>query len=50
MLDARYNELVKMIAEIGKDVKPSYTNSKVHADRLKKSEDMWNKISILAAE
>ena len=27
-----------MIAEVGKDVKPAYTNSKISADRLKRSE------------
>ena len=36
-LEQRYNELLKIIGEIGKDVKPAYTNSKSHADRLKKS-------------
>ena len=29
-----------MITEIGKDVKPAYTNSKIHADRLKRSK-IW---------
>ena len=37
-LEARYNELLKLIAEVGKDIKPSYTNGKGHSDRLRKSE------------
>ena len=36
-LEQRYDEFLKMITEIGKDVKPAYTNSKIHADRLKRS-------------
>lgn len=40
LLEQRYNDLLKMIAEVGRDVKPSYTNSKVHADRLKKSSSL----------
>ena len=40
LLEQRYNQLLKMIAEIGRDIKPSYTNSKVHADRLKKSNSL----------
>ena len=37
-LELRYNEFVKMVNEIGKDVKPAYTNSRSHVDRLKRSE------------
>ena len=37
-LEMRYNEFVKMVNEIGKDVKPAYTNSRSHVDRLKRSE------------
>lgn len=37
MLEVHYNELLKMIEEIGRDVKPSYTSNKVSTDRLKKS-------------
>ena len=36
-LEQRYDELMRMVAEIGKDIKPAYTNSKVQSDRLKKS-------------
>ncbi len=36
-LETHYNELLRMIEEIGRDVKPSYTNSKSSTDRLKKS-------------
>ena len=37
-LQTHYEELLKAIAEVGKDVKPAYTNSKISADRLKRSE------------
>ena len=37
-LESHYSELTRMIAEVGRDVKPAYTNSKVSADRLRKSE------------
>ena len=37
-LEARYTELLKIIGDVGKDVKPAYTNSKTHSDRLRKSE------------
>lgn len=36
-LERHYNELLKVIAEIGRDVKPAYTNNKVSTDRLRKS-------------
>ena len=36
-LESRYNDLLKVIGDIGRDVKPAYTNSKVSADRLKKN-------------
>ena len=36
-LEGRYNELLKIIGEVGKDIKPAYTNSKSHSDRLRKS-------------
>lgn len=36
-LQTHYDELVRVIAEVGKDVKPAYTNSKTSADRLKRS-------------
>ena len=36
-LEQRYDELMRLVAEIGKDIKPAYTNSKVQGDRLKKS-------------
>ena len=36
-LQTHYDELLRVIAEVGKDVKPAYTNSKVSADRLKRS-------------
>ena len=39
-LQTHYDELLRVIAEIGKDVKPAYTNSKVSADRLKRSKAM----------
>ncbi len=38
LLETHYKELLRMIEEIGRDVKPSYTNNKASADRLKKSE------------
>lgn len=37
LLETHYNELLKTIEEIGRDVKPSYTNNKVSTDRLKKN-------------
>lgn len=37
-LQSHYEELLRVIAEVGKDVKPAYTNSKISADRLKRSE------------
>lgn len=37
-LQTHYEELLRVIAEVGKDVKPAYTNSKISADRLKRSE------------
>ncbi len=37
LLETHYNELLRMIEEIGRGVKPSYTNSKSSTDRLKKS-------------
>ena len=37
-LESHYSELTRMIAEVGKDVKPAYTNSKASTDRLRKSE------------
>ncbi|XP_064391720.1 cyclin-dependent kinase 2-associated protein 1-like [Halichondria panicea] len=37
LLETHYNELLRMIEEIGRDVKPSYTNSKSSTDRLKKN-------------
>jgi hypothetical protein len=36
-LEQRYGEFLKVVSEIGKDVKPTYTNSKFHSDRLKRS-------------
>ena len=36
-LEQRYDELMRLVAEIGKDIKPAYTNSKVQSDRLRKS-------------
>ena len=36
-LQTHYDELLRVIAEVGKDVKPAYTNSKMSADRLKRS-------------
>lgn len=36
-LETHYNELVRMIAEIGKDIKPAYTNSRVSTERLRKN-------------
>ena len=36
-LERHYNDLLKVISEIGRDVKPAYTNSKVSTDRLRKS-------------
>ena len=42
-LEARYTELLKIIGDVGKDVKPAYTNSKTHSDRLRKSELEWLK-------
>ncbi|XP_019853994.1 PREDICTED: uncharacterized protein LOC109583191 [Amphimedon queenslandica] len=36
-LELRYNEFVKMVNDIGKDVKPAYTNSRSHVDRLKRN-------------
>ncbi|KAL5478166.1 hypothetical protein EMCRGX_G025058 [Ephydatia muelleri] len=36
-LEAHYSELMKLISEIGKDIKPAYTNSKLAADRLRKN-------------
>lgn len=36
-LEKHYNELLKLIGEIGRDIKPAYTNSKLSADRLRKS-------------
>ena len=40
LLETHYNELLKTIEEIGRDVKPSYTSNKVSTDRLKKSEPL----------
>ena len=37
-LQMHYEELLRVIAEVGKDVKPAYTNSKISSDRLKRSE------------
>jgi len=37
-LEDRYGDLLKVIGDIGKDVKPAYTNNKMSADRLKRSE------------
>ena len=37
-LQSHYEELLRVIGEVGKDVKPAYTNNKVSADRLKRSE------------
>lgn len=37
-LQTHYEELLRVIAEVGKDIKPAYTNNKVSADRLKRSE------------
>ena len=37
-LQTHYDELLRVIGEVGKDIKPAYTNSKVSADRLKRSE------------
>lgn len=34
----RYNELLVVIADIGKDVKPAYTSNKIAVDKLKRSE------------
>ena len=36
-LQTHYEELLRVIAEVGKDVKPAYTNSKISSDRLKRS-------------
>lgn len=36
-LQTHYEELLRVIAEVGKDIKPAYTNNKVSADRLKRS-------------
>ena len=36
-LEKHYNDLLKAISEIGRDVKPAYTNNKVSTDRLRKS-------------
>ena len=36
-LERHYNDLLKAISEIGRDVKPAYTNNKVSTDRLRKS-------------
>ena len=36
-LQTHYEELLRVIGEVGKDVKPAYTNSKISADRLKRS-------------
>ena len=38
-LERHYNDLLKVISEIGRDVKPAYTNNKVSTDRLRKSTD-----------
>ena len=40
-LERHYNELLKVISEIGRDVKPAYTNNKVSTDRLRKSMFVW---------
>ena len=40
LLETHYNELLKTIEEIGRDVKPSYTSNKVSTDRLKKSKPL----------
>lgn len=36
-LEAHYNELLHVIGDIGRDVKPAYTSSKVSIDKLRKS-------------
>ena len=36
-LETHYTELLKLVGEIGRDVKPAYTNNKVSTDRLRKS-------------
>ena len=36
-LERHYNDLLKVISEIGRDVKSAYTNNKVSTDRLRKS-------------
>lgn len=40
-LQTHYEELLRVIAEVGKDVKPAYTNSKISSDRLKRSKTNW---------
>ncbi len=37
-LQVHYNELLRVIGDIGRDVKPAYTSSKSSIDKLRKSE------------
>lgn len=36
-LQVHYNELMRVIGDIGRDVKPAYTGSKSSTDKLRKS-------------
>ena len=46
-LQAHYNELLRVIGDIGRDVKPAYTSNKVSTDKLRKSEGFALKMSSL---
>ena len=47
-LQTHYEELLRLVAEVGKDVKPAYTNSKISADRLKRSKPQWKECVSIA--
>ena len=35
-----YNELLRVISDIGRDVKPAYTSNKSSIDKLRKSKEL----------
>ena len=39
----KYNNLLANIAEVGRDVKPAYTNNKSSSERLRKSKEYFNR-------
>ncbi len=37
LLQVHYDEFLRVIGEIGRDVKPAYTSNKISTDKLRKS-------------